>query len=139
MQNRGAAGSTSTDVFLNVRVCVLSRPLHLCPMGTMIITRVALFTSNSSLANVQCENKPHQMNKIKFAFGPVQTSRPKDFPGVKTPLRCVHTKRDFCERSGQFTCYPYVEARSGAERCEGRGGRGAEGAASEAGAERWTS
>ncbi|XP_047235562.1 uncharacterized protein LOC124876659 [Girardinichthys multiradiatus] len=36
---------------------------------------------------------------------------------------CVHTEHGFCDRSGQFTCYPYIEARSGAER------RGAEGEA----------
>ncbi|MEQ2317132.1 hypothetical protein AMECASPLE_039659, partial [Ameca splendens] len=33
-----------------------------------------------------------------------------------TSLWCVHTECGFCDRSGRFTCYPYVEACSGAER-----------------------
>ncbi|MEQ2205895.1 hypothetical protein XENOCAPTIV_017548 [Xenoophorus captivus] len=30
-------------------------------------------------------------------------------------LWCVHTGRGFCDRSGRFTCYPYVEVCSGAK------------------------
>ncbi|MEQ2232364.1 hypothetical protein ILYODFUR_010488 [Ilyodon furcidens] len=72
MQNRGAARSTSTVVFLNFGVCALSRPRHFCPMGTMIITRVALFTSNGSLANITMRKQtaPNEKNKVRFGSGP---------------------------------------------------------------------
>ncbi|MED6240252.1 hypothetical protein ATANTOWER_018148 [Ataeniobius toweri] len=48
-------------------------------------------------------------------FIPVTRSH---IPMSETALWCVHTERGFCDRSGQFTCYSYVEARLGAERRE---------------------
>lgn len=67
---------------------MLFLPRHFCRMRAMIVTRVALFLNYSLLAmkhNVKA-NRTKQKNKIKYIFGPDQTSEPNDSPGVKTPL-----------------------------------------------------
>ncbi|MEQ2170282.1 hypothetical protein GOODEAATRI_033910 [Goodea atripinnis] len=46
------------------------------------------------------------MKKIKFAFGPVQTSGPKNFPGVKTPLSPSKDLLDLVREEPPTSCDP---------------------------------